>query len=200
MLVDSWRPDLNGTCIKTNVEAVKIQTAHYMDLMDCRTLFQADSSTSTGQKAPAGWSVYGCNEAKRGHRGPHYIISLRAETSDSVGMKGDRRILAAIKRQKRVTALFQQQPPESLFRSKAQTNATAGERSVSVCAILAHYFLCCSLRARQANMARGVTSDSSLETRWREEWQRREAELRHSAVSKSICISGADCEAPAGAV
>lgn len=30
--------------------------------------------------------------------------------------------------------------------------------------------------------------------------QEREAALQHSAVSKTICISGADCEAPAGAV
>lgn len=54
--------------------------------------------------------------------------------------------------------------------------------------------------AKQANVAQGGHIGFSIGDEMVRGWQQCEAALRHSAVSKSICISGADCEAPAGAV
>lgn len=80
--------------------------------------------------------VYNWNEAECRHRDPHYIISLRAEGSASVGKEGDKCILAVLQRQRRVTVWFRHQSPNGF--SKAKRDQHSGERFVSVSAILVH--------------------------------------------------------------
>lgn len=67
---------------------------------------------------------------------------------------------------------------------------------MSACAILAHS---AHYRQDRQNMANRVTSDS-IEDEMVRGRRRCQAASQHSAMSKSIGFSGADCEAPAGAV
>lgn len=141
-------------------------------------------------------SVYNWNETESRHRDPHYIISLRAEGSASVEQEGDKCILAVPQRQTS-NSLVSTPISKWPFKSEQRAN-TAGKDFVSVSVILVHLSAVHHGRNRQTwhtghiwfpigdEMVRG--------------WQQCEAALQHSAVSKAICISGADCEAPAGTV
>lgn len=167
-------------------------------MMDCHILSAAHNATITGPKCRvcAAFTI----EMRRSVGIENLIISFPwgPRAALSAGLEGDKCILAVPRRHRRVTVWFQHQSPNGL--SKANSEPTQrGEIFMSVSAILVHLSAVHHGRNRQTWHTGHIwfpTGDEMVRG-----WQQCEAAaLQHSAVSKAICISGADCEAPAGGV
>lgn len=165
-------------------------------MMDCHILSVAHNATITGPKCRvcAAFTI----EMRQSVGIEILIISfpqgLRA--APQLGKEGDKCILSVPQRQTRVTVWFQHQSPNGF--SKVNREQHSGERFVPLSAI---WFICLLFTMGETGKhGTRVTSDSPIGDEMVRGWQQCEAALQHSVVSKSICISGADCEAPAGAV